>query len=109
GDFAGRRPPPPPPGEGEGPRPRRNRPRALIVLEIDRAYLANGLVPDLAKRYLSMRDFDIAVISGSDVLYRSNAWPGNDSSRGELRRAEPRRRNREGACAGRALRRDDRE
>src|SRR5205807_681420 len=80
--FAGGPPPPPPPIERGGERPRpRNGPRALMILQLDRQYLAEGLVPDLAKRYLSMRDFDIAVVNAGNVLCRSDeVWPRDASS-----------------------------
>src|SRR5258708_11125523 len=69
----------------EQPRPRQRRPPrpAILVAELDRAYIVDILVPDIARRFLG-HDYDFAVISGRDVLSRSNqGWPRDSSDHGE--------------------------
>jgi signal transduction histidine kinase len=54
-----------------GPLPR------LVLVHLNLATLRNSVLPRLAERHFA-RDHDIAVLSGTDVLYRSNpAWPWN--------------------------------
>ncbi len=69
----------------EQPRPRQRRPPrpAILVAELDRAYIVDVLVPDVARRFLG-HDYDLAVISGREVLSRSNGgWPRDSSDHGE--------------------------
>ncbi len=91
-----RRPPPPeeeqfPPPETTlaqqrpAPQPRQRRPPrpAILIAQLDRAYLVNVLVPDLATRFLGA-DKDVAVFSGREVLSRSDRrWPLDVSDHGE--------------------------
>lgn len=64
-------------------RPRRPPRPAILVAELDRAYIVDILVPDVARRFLG-NDYDLAVISGRDVLSRSNhAWPRDSTDHGE--------------------------
>ena len=69
--------PPPQPRQRRPPRP------AILIAQLDRAYIVNVLVPDLARRFLGT-DYDIAVISGRDVLSRSDrGWPLDSTDHGE--------------------------
>jgi signal transduction histidine kinase len=74
-----------PPEQQPAPQPRQRRPPrpAILIAQLDRAYLVNVLVPDLATRFLGA-DKDVAVFSGREVLSRTDRkWPLDVSDHGE--------------------------
>jgi two-component system sensor histidine kinase SenX3 len=60
---------------GGGPPDLGGRPPRIVLVHLNLATLRNSVLPRLAQQHFG-REHDVAIVSGSDILYRSDrAWP----------------------------------
>jgi signal transduction histidine kinase len=79
---------PPPQERREGPRPEAGAPRpapggGVLIVQLDRDYILQVMVPEFARRSLTS-DYDLAVSRGNDILMHTDpSWPRRASETGE--------------------------